>query len=421
MSGTRSSGWSVPVQTVASPGGIRAWLIEDHSVPVVSLSFSFRGGAALDPEGREGRASLAAALLDQGAGELDTAGFATALRDRAVSLSFGAGRDELTGSLRCLAEETGFAASMLALALTRPRFDAEALARVKAQRLIALRRKAEEPRTIASRAWWERAVAPHPFARPPGGTEAALGQLGRDDLLAALEVQVRRGALVVGAAGAIDAAGLGRMLDEAFGGVAEGVAPVVPPLPAPRAFGLAITERAVPQAVAVFGHGGPDPDDPDWEAFQVVNWILGGGGFSSRLTEEIREKRGLTYGIGTQLAPFRGRSLILGSVSTENARFGETLALLKAEWARMAEAGPTAEEVAAARAYLTGSFPLGFTSSGQIAGTLASLQTLGRPPEWLAGRIGRIEAVTLADARRAAARLYDPAALSISVVSRPGI
>ena len=419
MSARVSAGWSVPVQTVTSPGGIRAWLIEDRAVPVVSLSFGFRGGAALDPDGREGRAALTAALLDQGAGELDTAAFSTALRDRAVSLSFAAGRDEFSGSLRCLAGDTGFAASMLALALTRPRFDASALARVKAGRMIALRREAEEPRTIASRAWWERALSPHPFARPPGGTEAALAVLGRDDLAAAMAAQLHRGSLVVGAAGAIDAAGLGRMLDEAFGGLADGQAAAVPPLPAPRAFGMAVTERDVPQAVATFGQGGPDPDDRDWEAFQVVNWILGGGGFSSRLTEEIREKRGLTYGIGTQLAPFPGRSLVLGSVSTENPRFGETLSLLKAEWARMAEAGPTEEEVANGRAYLTGSFPLGFTSSGQIAGTLAALQALGRPPEWLAGRIARIEAVTLADARRAAARLYDPAALSISVVGRP--
>jgi zinc protease len=421
MSGRGSAGWSVPVQTVTSPGGIRAWLIEDRSVPVVSLAFAFKGGAALDPEGREGRAALAAALLDQGAGELDTAAFATALRDRAVTLSFGAGRDDFTGSLRCLAEDTGFAASMLARALVRPRFDPPAVARVKAARAIALRREAEEPRTIASRAWWEKALSPHPFARPPGGTEAALALLGRDDLAAAVAAQIRLGSLIVAAAGAIDQAGLGRMLDEAFGGIAPGEAARVPPLPPPRPFGLALTERDAPQAFATFGHGGPNPDDPDWEAFQVVNWILGGGGFSSRLTEEIREKRGLTYGIGTQLAPFPGRSLLLGSVSTENPRFGETLALVKGEWARMAGDGPTGEEVAQGRAYLSGSFPLGFTSTGQIAATLVALQSLGRRPDWLAGRIARIEAVTLADARRAASRLFDPAGLSVAVVGRPAL
>ncbi|WP_144186269.1 M16 family metallopeptidase [Elioraea rosea] len=415
------SGWSVPVQVVTSPGGIRAWLIEDRSVPVVSLSFAFRGGAALDPAGKEGRATLTAALLDQGAGELDTAAFSTALRDRAVSLNFGAGRDEFTGGLRCLAEETGFAASMTNLALTRPRFDGEAVARVKAGRALALRREAEDPRSIASRAWFERALSPHPFSRPPGGTEAALAVLARDDLEAAVAAQLRRGSLIAAASGAIDAAGLGQMLDETFGGLAAGEAPSVPPLPAPTPFGLVVAERDAPQAVATFGHGGPDPDDPDWEALQVVNWVLGGGGFSSRLTEEIREKRGLTYGIGTQLAPFPGRSLVLGSVSTENPRFGETLSLLKGEWARMAEGGPTEEEVANGKAFLTGSFPLGFTSTGQIANTLVALLSLGRGPDWLEGRIARLDAVTLEDARRAARKLYDPEALSISVAGRPVI
>jgi zinc protease len=419
MSRRRSAGWSVPVQTVTSPGGIRAWLIEDGSVPVLSLAFAFRGGAALDPEGREGRAALTAALLDQGAAELDTAAFATALRDRAVSLSFAAGRDEFTGSLRCLAEDASFAASMLARALTRPRFDPAAVARVKAGRAIALRREAEEPRTIASRSWWERALSPHPFARPPGGTESTLAVLGRDDLDAAVAAQIRKGSLIVGAAGAIDSARLGRMLDEAFGEIAPGEAAAVPPLPQPRRFGLALTERDAPQAFATFGHGGPDPDDPDWEAFQVVNWILGGGGFSSRLTEEIREKRGLTYGVGTKLAPFPGRSLLLGSVSTENRRFGETLSILKGEWARIAEEGPTEAEVAQGRAYLSGSFPLGFTSTGQIAATLVTLQSLGRKPDWLSGRIARIESVTLEKARWAASRLFDPSALSVSVVGRP--
>ncbi|MCU0987677.1 MAG: insulinase family protein [Acetobacteraceae bacterium] len=416
-----SPGWSVPVQTVTSPGGITAWLIEDRSVPVVSLSFAFSGGAALDPTGKEGRAALTAGLLDQGAGELDTAAFTTALRDRAVSLSFGAGRDEFSGSLRMLAEDTGFAASMLAMALTRPRFDADAIARVKAGRALALKREAEEPRSIASRAWWERALSPHPFSRPPGGTEAALAVLARDDLSATLADQLRRGSLIVAASGAIDAKALGTLLDDAFGALPAGVVAAMPPLPAPTAFGMVVAERDAPQAVATFGHGGPDPDDADWEACQVVNWILGGGGFSSRLTEEIREKRGLTYGIFTQIAPFRGRSLVLGGVSTENPRFGETLSLLKSEWARMAEAGPTAEEVANAKAFLTGSFPLGFTSTGQIASTLVALQSLGRRPDWLAGRIGRIEAVTATDATRAARRLLDPAALSVSVVGRPAI
>jgi zinc protease len=182
-----------------------------------------------------------------------------------------------------------------------------------------------------------------------------------------------------------------------------------------------VIERDAPQATALFGHGAIPPEDPDWEAAQVVNWVLGGGGFSSRLMTEIREKRGLTYGIGTSLVPFRGAALLLGSVATENPRFRETLALLRAEWARMAADGPTEDEVAAGKAFLSGSFPLGFTSTPQIAGTLVALQQLGRGPEWLPGRLARLAAVTVEDARRTARRLFDAEALSVAVAGRPAL
>lgn len=416
------AGWSVPVRTVVSPRGIPAWLIEDRSVPVVALAFAFAGGAALDPSGQEGRADLAASLLTQGAGPYDTAAFSSLLRDRAVSLSFGADRDSLSGTLRVLEDDRAFGAEMLALVLAEPRFDGEAVARVKAQKTLALRREAEQPRTLAARRWWAESVPGHPFARPSGGTEEGIAPLGRDDLRAAMAAQLRRGSLVAAAAGAIDEAGLGALLDRAFAdAVPDGEAAPVPPLPAPRAFGLAVIERAAPQAAALFGHGAIAPEDPDWEAAQVVNWILGGGGFSSRLMTEIREKRGLTYGIGTSLVPFRGAALVLGSVSTENPRFGETLALLRTEWARMAADGPTGDEVASGKAFLSGSFPLGFTSTPQIAGTLVALQQLGRGPEWLAGRLARLAAVTVEDARRTARRLFDADALSVAVAGRPAL
>lgn len=419
---TPDAGWSVPVQAIVSPRGIAAWLIEDRSVPVVALSFAFAGGAALDPPGQEGRADLASALLTQGAGPYDTAAFSSLLRDHAVTLSFGADRDSLSGTLRVLEDERDFGAEMLALVLAEPRFDGEAVARVKAQKTLALRREAEQPRTLAARRWWKESLPGHPFARPSGGTEEGIAPLGRDDLRAAMAAQLRRGSLVAAAAGAIDAAGLGALLDRAFAdAVPEGEAAPVPPLPVPRAFGLAVIERDAPQAAALFGHGAIPPEDPDWEAAQVVNWVLGGGGFSSRLMTEIREKRGLTYGIGTSLVPFRGAALVLGSVSTENPRFREALSLLRAEWARMAADGPTEDEVASGKAFLSGSFPLGFTSTPQIAGTLVALQRVGRAPDWLAGRLARLAAVTVEDARRTARRLFDAEALSVAVAGRPAL
>lgn len=416
------AGWSVPVQVVRSASGLEAWLIEDHSVPVLSVAFAFAGGAALDPPGQEGRATLLAALLTQGAGPHDTAAFASLLRERGVSLSFEAERDGLKGTLRCLAEEGAFAADMLALALAEPRFDPPAVERAKAQRLITLRREAEQPPTLAARRWWAEAYAGHPFSRPTGGTEEGVAAIDRTALRAALEAQMRRGSVVVAAAGAINSEGLGRLVDRAFASsLAAGTAAPVPAVPEPRRFGLAVVERDAPQAAGFFGHGAIAPEDPAWEAAQIANWILGGGGFSARLMTEIREKRGLTYGIGTSLLPFRGRGLVLGSVATDNARFGETLAVLREEWRKMAAEGPTADEVEAGKAFLTGSFPLGFTSTAQIAGTLVGLRQLGRAPDWLAGRLARLAAVTVEEVREVARRLFDPEALSVVVAGRPAL
>jgi len=414
------SGWSVPIQAVRSPGGIAAWLIEDRSIPVVALRFAIRdAGVAADAEGREGLAAFAAATLDEGAGQYDASAFQSALRDRAISLSFSAGRETFAGTLRMLAEETNFAAEMLRLALAAPRFDTPAIERMRASLLSSLRRSRENPRSIASRLWWAGAFPGHPFGRDPQGTEAALATLSAEDLRGFAPARLRRGALVVGASGAISATELGALLDHVFGALAGGTPPALPALPTARAFGTIVEERPNPQSVAVFGHHGMAQDDADWVAAIAVNRILAGGGFSSRLTEQVRERRGLAYGVSAQLVPLARGSVILGSVATENATMTESLSLIRAEWQRMASEGPTATELDDTKAFLTGSFPLQFTSTPQIASLLVDLQLSDRPIDWLATRDARIRAITPEVAARAARRLYDASALSIAVVGRP--
>lgn len=418
---TPGSGWSVPVQVVTSPGGITAWLIEDRSVPVVALNFAFLdAGSAADPPGREGLASLAAGLLTQGAGELGATEFADRLREDATSISFSAGRETVGGSMRALAANLDEAAGLLALALTRPRFDAADIARLRAGRLVALRNEASTPRSAASLLWWREAFPGHPFARSSTGTEAGLAAISREDLASFAGARLSRARLVVAAAGAIDAARLARLLDAAFAGLAAAAPAPVAEAGAPARFGLAVQRLAAPQSAAAFGQAALPLDDPDWDAQLVVNRILAGGGFASRLMEEVREKRGLTYGIGAQLQPHGARSaLILGATSTENARIAESLAVLREVWGAFGRDGPTAEELDDAKAFLAGSFPLGFTATPDIARSLVSLRLAGRPPDWLEGRLARLASVDLDRARAAARRIYDPAALSVAVAGDP--
>ncbi len=427
MSGTATAplprAFSLPIQAVPIPRlGLTAWLVEDHAIPVAALAWSWRGGAALDPAGREGAAALAAALLSEGAGDLPATAFGDALRDEAIGLSFSVDRDGFEGGLRALTEALPEAVRLARLALTAPRLDAEAVERVRARALAAVRRAQETPRGQAGRAFWATAFPGHPAGRETGGTEASLAALTQADFRAALDRQLRRGgegAPFVTAAGALTPARLVEVVEELFADLPAGAPHALPPLPTFEVFGQRIIPLAAPQSAAVFGQDGLAPEDPEWEAAQVALRILAGGGFTSRLMQAVREKRGLAYGIGAGLSTLFGRAIIAGSVSTENARIAETLAVTREEWARMAADGPTAEELSDAVAFLTGSLPLQFTDSRRIADSLLAMRQNARPIDWLAGRPARLRALTRDRVAAIAARLLHPDRLSIMVSGQP--
>ncbi|RMH48420.1 MAG: insulinase family protein [Alphaproteobacteria bacterium] len=404
---------------ITSPGGITAWLVEEHAIPVVSLAISFAGGATLDPADRAGLASMMAALLSEGAGERDAVAFAEAAEALAARFSFSAGRDSVQLSASFLRENLGPALALLHDALVRPRFDPAAIERVRAQIISGIRADATDPDAIARRRFAELVFAGDPYARPVDGTEASVAAITRDDLLAAhrrLLVPGRARIAIVGDIGAEEA---GRMLD----GLLAGLAAEGPPLPGPAAMsltgGVTVVGFDTPQSVVVFAQPGVARDDPDFFPAFVLNHILGGGGFSSRLTAEVREKRGLTYGVYSYLAGLRRADLWMGGVASANQRVAEAIAVIRAEWARAAREGVTAEELEAARTYLTGAWPLQFDSSAAIARLLVALQEDGRGIDYLTSRNRLIEAVTLEDVNRVARSRLDPARLRFVVVGRP--
>ncbi|WP_149538742.1 M16 family metallopeptidase [Siccirubricoccus phaeus] len=412
------AGFSLPIQLVAA-GGLTAWLVEDHSVPVVSLSWSWAGGASLDPEGEEGAAAMAGALLTEGAGPLPATQFADALRDDAINLGFSTGRDAFEGSLRSLTEALPRALRLARLAMAEPRLDEEAVGRVRARGIANARRSLETPRGQANRAFWAAAFPGHPVGRPATGTAESLAALRPEAIRAALARQVRREGLLLAVAGDITAPQLAALLPELFGGLPAGEPPAVPPLPEFHAFGQQVVPVASPQSAVIFGQAGLAAEDPDWETLQVVLRILSGGGFASRLMQAVREQRGLAYGISGGLEVLFRRGIIIGGVATENARVAETLAVTREEWARMASEGPTEAELADAVAYLTGSLPLAFTDSRRIADTLLGMRQNGRPPDWLAARPARLRALGRERLAAVAQRVLQPAALAAIIAGEP--
>ncbi|MBO1073448.1 M16 family metallopeptidase [Roseomonas marmotae] len=420
MSGSNSvaTGFSMPIQVVEA-AGCTAWLAEDHSVPVVSLSWGWDGGAALDPAGQEGAASLASSLLTEGAGDLDALAFADAARDEAIGLGFDGDRDSFDGSLRALLPALPRAVELARLAMTAPRFDEEAVNRIRARAIASARRALEGPRGRASRAFWAAAFPGHPAGRPASGTAESIAAITVGTMRDLLGRQLRREGLLVAASGAITAPQLAALLPELFGSLPAGTPPSVPPLPAFTAFGTQVVPVPAPQSTLIFGQQGIPVQDPDWEVAQVVLRVFSGGGFSSRLMKSLREERGLTYGIYAGLDSLFGGSALVGSGATANARVGEALKVLRDEWARMAETGPTAQEMEDAVSFLTGSQPLQFTDSRGIAGTLLAMRRNKRPLDWLERRPERLRAITRDQAARVAARLLVPGSLSITIAGQP--
>ena len=411
---------AVEVERVISPLGIEAWLVEEHSVPFLSLNFVFRGGAKLDPPGREGLAELVSGMLNEGAGELDSLAFQKATDDFAIRMAFDAGIDEFGGGLQTLTETRDRAFELLALALTEPRFDAGAIERVRGQLLAALERDAKNPNGIARRLWYRAAFGGHAYARQSDGTIEGVSAIGRDDLVRFVAERLTRESLIVGVAGDIDAATLGPLLDTVFGPLAETGPPFAVPEVEPGARGAVIVERMPqPQSVVLFGQRGLKRADPRFYAAYVMNQILGGGGFTSRLIEEVREKRGLAYGVFSYLAPLDHSALYMGGVATQNERVAESLAVIRAEFARMRDDGVSEKELADAKTYLTGSFPLRLDSNGEIANMLVGMQIADLGIDYLERRNGLIEAVTVEDIHTLAAELLDPDSFTVVVVGDP--
>jgi zinc protease len=411
--------FATTIERVVSSGGIEAWLVHEPAVPMIAVDFAFGGGGVQDPAGKAGTANLVASLLDEGAGDLDSKTFHARLERKAIELGFAAERDTLRGTLRTLTQNQDEAFDYLRLALTAPRFDQTDVEIVRAQILSMLRRATSSPTDIANLRWWQTAFADHPYGRPINGTLESVPTVTVGDLKDYTRRVLARANLKVAVVGDIDAEAVKAMLDRVFGAL-----PAEPDLKpvanvSPQGLGRRIVVKLdVPQAVVTFGGPGIARKDPDFMAAYIVNHILGGGAFSSRLYQEVREKRGLAYSVYDSLVWLNHSALFLGGTATRADRAGETLDVIDKEIRRLAESGPTADELAKAKAYLNGSFALNLDTSSKIAALLVQLQLDGLGIDYFARRPEMINAVTLDDAKRVAKRLLD-GGLLVTVAGRP--
>jgi len=395
--------------------GADVWFAEDHTLPMVAMVAAFPAGSAYDPKGKDGLAEFAGSLLDEGAGRLNSKAFHDALADKAIQLSVETDRDWMVVSLVTLTTNAKDAFKLLEAALAHPRFDADAIARVRAQLLQNLKQQDEDPSEVAARDFYQVFFGPHPYAHPSEGDGPGLTSIARGDLQRFAAGHWVRGGLKIAVAGDVDTAALTALIKSTFGSL-SGATP--PPLPRPTrlgAPGMHAFPMPVPQPNAVFALPGLLRSDPDYLAAYVANYILGGGGFSSRLTNEVREKRGLTYDISTDVPALRKAGLIEGTVATRADAMNQTLAAVRDTMTKFSAEGPTVQELADAKTYLTGSYPLAFSSNTGIAGQLSAFQRAGMPVDYVANRNSLINAITLDDVKRVAKKYFDPIRMTIVV------
>lgn len=408
------------IEEVTGKSGVKAWLVEDHKLPLIALRFAWKGGVEQDPDGKEGLAMLAMSLLTQGAGPYDAIAFQQEMADHSINISFGATRDILVGGGKFLSAEKDRAFDLLHLALTEPHFEDKDIERERARQLTGVRTQFGSPGWQARYALLGHLFANHPYSKRSLGSPATLAGLTRKDIQDFVARHLARGNLVVAVAGDISPEDLKVEMDKLFGTL-----PSAPRLAAvteaqlPSKPAIILVPRDGTQTELLFALPGPKRADPDWYAADIANYILGGGGFSSRLMQEVRDKRGLTYGISTELAPMEHTGLVTGGAATDNDKTGKAWDVVLGTWREFYGEGPRPDEVKAAQDYITGALPLSLTSTDAIAGELIDMQLNNLGRDYLDRRTSLIRGVTLDEVKEAVKKWFDPAQATLSMVGHP--
>jgi zinc protease len=407
------------IQRLVSPGGIEAWFVQDATVPLIAMEYAFAGGAAQDPAGKSGVGNMVASLLDEGSGDLDSKTYHERLDRRAIELSFSSSRDYFRGSLRMLKDNKDEAFDLLQLALTSPHFDPTDVERIRGQVISGLRRDTSSPSALASRKFLEIAFGDHPYSRQATGTLDSVATIDVADMKDYVGRVIAKDTLRIAVVGDVDADTLGKLLDKTFGGLqAKGNLAPISDVQAAKPPQRAFIPLDVPQTVVTFGGPGVRRHDPNFMAAYVVNHILGGGS-SSRLYKEVREKRGLAYSVYDALLWMEHSALFAGNTGTRADRAGETVDAIEKEIRRMAEDGPTQKELDEAKSYLKGSQMLALDTSSKLASGMLQYQLDKLPIDYIEKRNAIVDAVTLDDAKKAAKQLWGQGLLTVIVGRAP--
>jgi zinc protease len=413
-------GLATEINAFDTPAGLGVWYVQEKSIPILSVELSFPRGSVHEPDGLGGLANMVSATLDEGAGDLNSLAFQTRLEELAISMSFGSSKDAFRISLKTLSKNRDEAFRLLGLALQKPRFDDKAVERIRRQIQTRIIGQQEDANAIAAKAWFKKTYGDHPYGRPTLGTKESIARITPADLRDWVGKNFRRDGLLIGAVGDVDQQEISRLLDLALAGLKRKVVtPEVSKIMPTSTGSTTVIRKPNPQSVVMFGMPGIMRDDPDYYAAYVMNYVLGGGGFTSRLYQEVREKRGLAYSVYSYIYPYENSAIYLGGLGTANERVAESLEVVKAEIAKLADSGISADELAKAKVFLNGSFPLRLDSNAKIARMLVAIRISDLGLDYIDKRPALINAVTVEDIRRVARRLLISDAITWVIVGDP--
>lgn len=410
----------IAVQRIVTDLGIEVWLVEEHSIPILSVQFAFDGGTFLDPVGKESLSYMVAGLLDEGAGPYSSIAFRKELEENSIGIGYSASLDAFQGSMSTLSANKGHAIDLLQLSLTKPRFDNEPVERVRGQYGAVQARAKASPGEMGAKALFKDLFGDQGYARRPLGTPESLDAITTADLKSYVAANLTQDRLKIAVVGDITPDELKIKIDQAFGGLpATGAALPQGDEDYLAKGGTIVVPFKNPQSSVTFAGAGPKIDDEDFIPSYVMNHTLGGGTMTSRLNEEVRVKRGLTYSVYSYFLPYKRAGLFMGGVASDNAKVAEAINVIKTEITKMRDQGISEQELDDAKTYLTGAFVLRFDSNSKIASQILGYQMLGLGIDYVNRRNELINQVTLEDIRRVAQKLPTAEELTFVVVGQP--
>lgn len=405
------------IEEITTPMGLKAWLIRAPNLPMISVELNFRAGTEFEPEAKQGIAHFTAALMDEGAGPYDAKAFREQLED--IGGRFGASTDtqDMSINLTTLAEHKERAFELLGLAVNKPRFDVDAVDRMRDAMLADIRQGDEEPSNVAWRLFRPAVYGSHPYANSGEGTLESVGALKAEDARVWHDNAFTKANLQIAVVGDVTPEALGKLLDSALGSLPAGESrAAITTGPGVTTPSIVKKQMDVPQGTVLLGHLGIPRSDPDFYAMLVMNEILGGGVLTSRLGHDVREKHGLAYGVNSVNAPLPFNGMFYVSLATGNDTVQKALDLVRKHLHKIRDEEVTQAEFDDAKAYLIGSFPLRLDSNSKLLNMLAMMQSEGLPRSYLENWPEKVGAVTRADIQRVAKKIIKPDAMTLVVV-----